>query len=189
VASTLRIHAAGAAAVLLVVAAVAGLVVRPRIEADARARDAERTLVELRREAEAAAARAASARETAARIDTELDAQPATLGPATRLNERVGAVSARAEALGLRVVELVPGNEVPAPSHVKFPIRLRAAGPADAGPRLLRDLHRAFPDLAVVGLRVSSNPAEAGGGRAVAQLAVDFEWYAEREGAAASPAR
>lgn len=188
-ASTLRIHAAGAVSVLLVVAAVAVLVVRPRVEADARSREAERTLVDLRREAEASAARAAAAREAAAKVDAELDAQPVTLGPASRLNERVGAVSAKAEALGLRVVELVPGGEVAAASHVKFPIRLRAAGPADAGPRLLRELHRAFPDLSVVGLRVSANPAEAEQGRVTAQLAVDFEWYAEREGPAGPAAR
>ena len=48
-----------------------------------------------------------------------------------------------------------------------------------------------FPDLAVVSVRLSANPADSAenGQRALAQLAVDFEWYAERDGPPAPPAK
>ena len=82
--------------------------------------------------------------------------------------------------------------EIVVASHVRFPIKLRGVGPASAGPAMLRDLHKAFPDLAVVGVTIRANPADvaeqsAEEGRSVraeALVSVDFEWYAMREGGA-----
>lgn len=186
-----KIHGAGVAACLVVLGAVLALVVRPRLEAEAAAHEADRTLASLREESELALKRAKTAEDAAAALQKDLDAQPLTLGPASRLNDRIASVSASAEKLGLKILELVPGVELPAASHSRFPIRLRAAGPADAGPSLLRELHRQFPDLSVVSVKLSANPADSAesGRRALAQLAVDFEWYAERDGPPAPAAK
>ncbi len=186
-----RFHAAGAASILLAVGAVYGSLVRPRLASAAHAAESRRELAEVRAEFEMSLSRAKTAQEAAARLESEALKQAITLLPATQLNARVGLVSARAERLGLRILELVPGNEMVEASHVHFPIKLRAVGPASAGPALLRDLHSAFPDLAVVGVTIRANPADAAErsaddgqpARAEALVSVDFEWYAIREGA------
>jgi len=136
--------------------------------------------------------RAKNAQEAALKLEAEASKQTITLLPASQLNARVGLVSASAERLGLRILELVPGNEIIEQSHVHFPIKLRGVGPASAGPALLRDLHAAFPDLAVVGVSIRANPVDAAErsaddgkpARAEALVSVDFVWYAKGEGAA-----
>ena len=187
-----RYHAAGAASILAVVAAVYGSVVRPRLVSGARAAESRRELAEVRADAEMSISRAKNAQEAALKLEAEASKQTITLLPASQLNARVGLVSASAERLGLRILELVPGNEIVEQSHVHFPIKLRGVGPASAGPALLRDLHVAFPDLAVVGVSIRANPVDAAEraaddgkpARAEALVSVDFVWYAKGDGAA-----
>ncbi|XVJ59558.1 MAG: hypothetical protein HEQ23_09190 [Tepidisphaera sp.] len=186
-----RLHAIGAGLVVALIGAVYGVVVRPRLEAGARAAEARRELAEVRAEAEISMTRAKNAQTLAEKLTAEAAQQKIELLPASKLNERVAVVSAVAEKLGLRILELVPGNESTEASHVHFPIKLRGVGPASAGPALLRDLHAAYPDLAVVGVTIRANPAdaaeqtEAAGkpARAEALVSVDFEWYAVGEAA------
>lgn len=187
-----RIHAIGAGLIVAVVGAVYGVVVRPRLEAGARAAEARRELAEVRAEAEQSMSRAKTVQTLAETLGAEAAKQKIKLQPPSKLNERVAVVSAAAERLGLRILELVPGNEVTEASHVHFPIRLRGVGPASAGPALLRDLHGSFPDLAVVGVTIRANPADAAeqagtagkAARAEALVSVDFEWYAASDAAA-----
>lgn len=185
-----RYHAAGTASILFVAASVYAWVVRPRLDSGARAAESLRELAQVRADAELSLARAKAAHDAATRFDAEAAKKAITLLSPNQLNARVGIVSARAERLGLRILELAPGNEVVEASHVHFPIKLRALGPASAGPALLRDLHAAFHDLAVVGLSIRANPADAAeraadegkAVRAEALVSIDFEWYATREG-------
>jgi hypothetical protein len=183
-----RIHAAGAGVILALVAAVLVLIVRPRLAAAARAVEERLTLVGLEEEVRLSGSRSHDTRRAAAALLAEIEGKPAVLGPAADLNRRVGQISAAAEFLGLKVIELIPGAEDPLPSHVKYPIRLRATGPVSAVPGFLRSLHGAFPDLAVVNISVRANPVDSAENatRVQALTSVDFEWYAERE---AVPAR
>lgn len=185
-----RIHAAGAAFILLTIGAVIGLVIFPRLEAGAVARQAELTLVTVRDESRAASSRAEAAKSAALKLQTEVDAHTRKLGPVSLLNERVGQISSRAEKLGMRILELLPGNETVEATHTKFPIKLRAVGPASAAPELLRSLHASFSDLAVIALEIRANPIDSAeqAQRAQAQLSIDFIWFAERDGAVPVPA-
>jgi hypothetical protein len=178
-----RIHAVGAAVILALLASVLILIVRPRIAAAARAVDERLTLVSLEDEVSLSGSRAQSARESATSLLTEMEDKPAVLGPSRDLNRRVGQISAAAEFLGLKVVELIPGTETANPSHLKYPIRFRATGPYAALPGFLRSLHGAFPDLAVVNVSVRANPVDSAENRTRVQslIAIDFEWYADRD--------
>lgn len=184
--SVWRVHAVGGIVAAGIVAAAVVLVVQPRLQAGAQARMAKETLLTVRTEAEQARGRAELAQKQATELQTELDNSRITLISAAHLNERVGQISDRAERLGLKILELVPGTEIDAGANLRFPVRLRAVGPAAAGPKLLGELHETFADLAVVGLTIRANPADAAESDQPAQahLSIDFEWYAEREGAA-----
>jgi hypothetical protein len=183
-----RIHTAGAGVILALIAAVLLLIVRPRVAAAAQAVQERLTLAGLEEEVRLSASRSQTARINAASLLAEIEDKPPVLGPAADLNRRVGQISAAAEFLGLKVIELLPGTETIERSRVIYPIRLRATGPVSAVPGFLRSLHGAFPDLAVVNVSVQANPVDSAENatRVQALTSVVFEWYAERE---ADPSR
>jgi hypothetical protein len=183
-----RIHVTGAGVILALIAAVLLLIVRPRVAAAAQAVQERLALAGLEEEVRLSASRSQTARNSAASLLAEIEHKPAVLGPATDLNRRVGQISAAAEFLGLKVIELLPGTEIVERSHVVYPIRLRATGPVSVIPGFLRSLHGAFPDLAVVNISVRANPVDSAENatRVQSLTSVDFEWYAERD---ADPSR
>jgi|GEM_PF-4620764 len=177
----LPIHLCGVGAVVVVLTAFSVLIVRPRARA---ADDVARLaweLSEVDRKAEALRAAGERATKELAKLREQLEAEPVVLGPLTRLNARLAEVSRRAEAMGIRVVELVPGAEQKASAAVKVPIKMRGEGTYAAITGLLAVAHSDFPDLAVAKLAIKGEPNTPA---SPASISIDFEWYAERADAA-----
>lgn len=183
VSPVLPIHLGGVAAVALVLSVFSIVIVRPRTRA---ADDVARLgweISEAERKIEAQRATGERAIAELAKLRTQLEAEPAVLGPVSKLNARLAEVSKRAESMGIRVVELVPGTEQKGSAAVKVPIRLRGEGTYAAITGLLARTHADFPDLAVAKLSIKGEPNNP---ESPASISIDFEWYAERaEGAGA----
>jgi Tfp pilus assembly protein PilO len=175
------VDAAGAGLVLLAAGAAWPGAVAPWLEAratragladDARTREAR--LEELRSATTTAEMTAAKLAETARRRGIDLR-------PVSAFNERLDDITRLAEAAGLVVDELTPGDRRDAGSLLVTPIALRGRGTYPACAVFLSGLAREFPDAAVAGFDLSGSPEDESG---VISFVFDLEWYAAREPAA-----
>lgn len=175
--TVLPIHLGGVAAVVVVLSVFSIVIVRPRTRA---ADDVARLaweISEIERKTEAQRGTCERVAGEMTKLKAQLEAEPAVLGPVTKLNARLAEVSRRAESMGIRVVELVPGAEQKASAALKVPIKLRGEGTYAAITGLLAKTHADFPDLAVAKLSIKGEPNSPA---SPASISIDFEWYAER---------
>ncbi|TSA40289.1 hypothetical protein D4Q85_00015 [bacterium] len=182
----LRTHAAG---IVVVVAAMAGMyatVIGPRFAAAQHLATNRAFLAQAQDDAARAGVAAKTAEDAALSLAAQLAKDTFTLRPASALNSVITDITTAAESGLLTISEITPAAEVPGPTYVKYPIRIKGNTTYPAVTRLIGILHTRFPDLALVGFSLRADAAHA---KSPAAVVLDFEWYAVRNDTIASPSK
>ncbi|MEM6855960.1 MAG: hypothetical protein AAF593_16270 [Planctomycetota bacterium] len=90
-----------------------------------------------------------------------LDAMPLKLGNRQQLNLQIASLIQLAQAQGLEVLQLQPGETQPGEHYDLTGLRLEAIAGFPEHLAFLDALHAAFPDVSVVGLNLTSNARNA----------------------------
>jgi len=181
--SAAAVHAAGIAAAIALSVAAWLLAAAPML----RSRDASMTTVQRiaqrdRQLREAAVAKADS-RRLLAKLESEL-ARAVQLKPVSGLNQRLAAISAACDRLGLVVDQLTPAAPEASKRYVAVRVRLAGSATYAQSVALVETLARDFPDTAVTGFVLKGDPTRPGD-RSV--CAFDLVWHAAPAGFAGAP--
>lgn len=177
------IHAAGAAVALALSAAGWFLAGAPLMHSTDRSRaTAERISIRDRQLREAAAAKSEGER-LAAKLQAQLD-HAVSLQPSSRLNERLAAISAACDRLGLVVNQLTPAAPETAKRYVTVKVRLVGSATYAQSVALLETLAKDFRDTAVTGFVLRGDPTRPG---ERSECALDLVWHAAPAGLAGAP--
>lgn len=90
-----------------------------------------------------------------------LDAMPLKLGDRRRLNRQIASLIELAQAQGLEVLQLQPGETTAGEHYDLTGLRLEAVAGFPEHLAYLDALHAAFPDVSVVGVELKSNVRDA----------------------------
>lgn len=129
---------------------------------------------ELARQADETNTAAAAERATVEQLETQLnvltqvvnerhaalDAMPLKLGDRRDLNRQIAALIELAQAQGLEVLQLQPGESISGEHYDLTGMRLEAVAGFPAHLAYLDALHASFPDISVVGMELKSSPRE-----------------------------
>ena len=175
------VDAAGLALCGIVALAGYALGVAPTLRAGRERAQQRAELARLETEADQQAAGLRAARDRLAWTRRGAEDSPVILRPADELNQRIGRITALADAGGVRIDQIEPGPPTKAARFTSVPLRLTATGSYVSVGRLLARLHDTYRDTAVSALKLSGNPADP---KAKATLALDLTWYAAPAGQA-----
>lgn len=90
-----------------------------------------------------------------------LDEMPLKLGDRQDLNRQIATLIELAQAQGLEVLQLQPGESMPGEHYDLTGLRLEAVADFPAHLAYLDALHVDFPDVSVVGMELKSSPRDA----------------------------
>jgi len=90
-----------------------------------------------------------------------LDVMPIKLGNRRDLNRQIAALIELAQAQGLEVLQLQPGDSIPGEHYDLTGLRLEAVADFPSHLAYLDTLHASFPDISVIGMELQSSPREA----------------------------
>ena len=83
-----------------------------------------------------------------------LDSMPVKLGDRRQLNRQIASLIELAQAQGVEVLQLQPGETTPGENYDLTALRLEAQAGFPAYLAYLDALHESFPDISVVGMRL-----------------------------------
>jgi hypothetical protein len=184
---TIKIDAAFIAGL---VAAGAGLFYvsnKPVTESRVRAATLTSDLSTVNAEQASARERNASLEERVARLERAIADSAVPLRPADEINEQVAALTAAAEAAGLRLREVRPGRASEVVDHAERQISMSGAGTFNGLVALLDIFRERFPDVRVRSMMVTrqagrSADVEPGDGPQTASFSLDMVWFADPAG-------
>ncbi|MEM9066203.1 MAG: type 4a pilus biogenesis protein PilO [Planctomycetota bacterium] len=126
---------------------------------------------QLRYEADALAYR-----QTARALESRLREEEVTLEPVGAMNRRLSSLALLAEARGLSLGELTPGESAPAGPSVRVPITARGTGTYRQVAEFLQELHESSRDVSVSSFSMSRPPPGRAG---AASFEFGLYWFAE----------
>jgi Tfp pilus assembly protein PilO len=175
------VDACGAAALALLTLAVYLGGVAPLKAAAQQAQVQRALLAERREELDAAEKQCRELSDGLTRVDAELNRRATRLERGTQINVRVQHITELAEAAGLNVTSMTPGQEVPGKRFGRVPIKLTGTGDYPSFGAFVAALHAQYRDIQVVGFKLSGRPASPDSGLTFES---DLTWYTAPESAA-----
>jgi Tfp pilus assembly protein PilO len=172
---TRLIDLAGAAACAALVAAMIFGALLPLLRHRNDAQTARQELLKEHRRVETAKAAVTAIQAQIAGAQTALRGHPVRLEDVRSINRRLARINALAAGRGLDVQGVEPGAVVRGMRYQTIDVKLTGGGGYEGCARFLRDLHDAFPDTAVIALKLYGSPQEVD-----APLSFDLQlrWYA-----------
>jgi len=180
--SLLWIHAVGIGACLLISLLAYRILVGPILERRAAAADLSRAKQTRQEETAQLEAAIVAAQERLDAARQRLAAGAVQLESADHVNQRIAALTALFSDCRLHVDDVRTGGVSGGRQYDLVPITLVGRGAYRQCLRLLHGLHARYPDMSVVRIELSANPAEQpDGGR----FRLELFWYAAPNAAAA----
>ncbi len=170
-----KLHVSGVAAALALTALCyfAGVApIKSRRAAECTGRD---RLGAADRDAAAARAELAGARQHLDSLRRKIAASPLSLDRLDRMNARMADLNRLAGENGLEIDEIRPGSADAGPWFTRVPLRIAGNGPYRACMLFLHRLHREFPDMGAAALNVRGDPST---NDTPALFTFDLVWYA-----------
>lgn len=178
------LHTAGGVVALLMLVGAGLAGVRPLLANRTAAAELSATMAGARERSDAGRAQLGTVRERAASLKRELAASTVSLRPGAALNEQLGALTALAQRVGLRVQQVSPGKAASGTRYTTVPVRVTGSGTYPGVALFLAALHESEPTTAVAGVSIRSDAAAQGPVSAVeaasraATFTLDLVWYA-----------
>jgi len=111
-------------------------------------------------------------------INQELADNTLQLRPSSQVNSHLARIAALAGKCGLKIDRLRPDKPLNGSRYQTVPIYLVGSGNFPACVKLMRELHRGFPDTSVASFEVTGDPTKP---TEPTKLRVDLLWYALAE--------
>lgn len=176
-----RIDAAGFGAAALMTAGLYFAVVEPARRSQAAMSEQQELLDSVQGSLIEIEADRRALEETVARLDGQLSRYTISLQPVSRINARLGEITALAGEHGLKLSESRAGQTGVTGSIATVPVHISGAGGYVSFAGFLAELDRDFPDVAVTGFEVTGAPAQGPGGASA--FSADLLWHASADGA------